>query len=57
MPSIGTEYATVASALTAAQAQVAALQAQLAAAPKPDPVKDAALHALQAVKAALGELQ
>ena len=59
VPSIGTEYATVASALTTAQAQVAALQAQLAAAQqaaKDDPVKDAALHALQAVKAALGEL-
>ena len=59
VPSIGTEYATVAQALTAAQAHVAALQAQLAAAQqaaKDDPVKDAALHALQAVKAALGEL-
>ena len=59
VPSIGTEYATVAQALVAAQAQVAALQAQLAAAQqaaKDDPVKDAALHALQAVKAALGEL-
>lgn len=51
VPSIGTEYATVASALTTAQAHVAALQAQLAAAQqaaKPDPVAENLLAAVRA---------
>ena len=61
--SVGTEYAVArqqaqaaAAALAAANAQIAALQKQLASAPKPDPVAQAALKALQEVKAALGEL-
>ena len=60
VPSIGTEYATVAQALVAAQAQVAALQAQLAAAQaqaaKDDPVAAKWLAIGNALKDGIGEL-